>query len=96
VIWLLLLLVVTNLLTAAIVGVMWWLRPREDRSAPTPEIAEVLTNLARQPGAFGGTRRIISVEILNPIEVAGARGRVIAIAGSIAPGLTRRSSTTRP
>jgi hypothetical protein len=90
VLWLLLVLVVTNLLTAGVVLVMWRLRPREDLSAPTPEVAEVLTNLARQPGALGGTRRIISVEILNPIELAGTRGRVMGIAGSIAPGITRR------
>ncbi len=36
------------------------------------------------------TRRVISVEILNPVELAGTRGRLAGIAGSIAPGLVRR------
>jgi hypothetical protein len=37
-----------------------------------------------------GTRRLISIEILNPVELAGTRGRVLGVAGSLAPGLTRR------
>lgn len=85
--WLLLLLVVTNLVAIGLAAALWRLRPRDVE--PTPELAELLANVARQPGAIG-TRRIISVEILNPIELAGTRGRVIGIAGSLAPGITRR------
>jgi hypothetical protein len=39
----------------------------------------------------GRDRRLITVEILNPIELATARGgRVAGLAGTLAPGLTRR------
>jgi hypothetical protein len=36
------------------------------------------------------TRQIITIEILNPLELAGARGRWAGIAGALLPGLTRR------
>jgi hypothetical protein len=37
-----------------------------------------------------GNRRVITIEVLNPIELAGTRGRLVGIAGSLAPGITRR------
>jgi hypothetical protein len=43
--------------------------------------------IARSSGA---ARRVISVEVLNPIELAASRGRILGFAGSLAPGLTRR------
>ena len=86
---LVLLLVVTNLITAAVL-VRLWRRQRPDVPEPAAELAELTANLARQPTATTGTRRIISVEILNPIELAATRGRVVGIAGSFAPGITRR------
>jgi hypothetical protein len=89
VIWLLLLLVLTNLVAIGVAFGLWRLCSHADAEA-TPEIAELLATVARQRAAMGGARRIISVEILNPIELAGTRGRVIGIAGSLAPGLTRR------
>jgi len=66
--------------------------------APTrdPEGDAMLTALTAltaspgPPGAAGGSRRLISIEILNPIELAASRGRVLGIAGSFAPGVTRR------
>lgn len=43
------------------------------------------------PGAATNrVRRLITVEILNPIELAAARGRVAGIAGSVVPEVTRR------
>lgn len=43
------------------------------------------------PGAATSrVRRLITVEILNPIELAAARGRVAGIAGSVIPEVTRR------
>jgi hypothetical protein len=44
----------------------------------------------RPPTSTSSTRRIITIEILNPIELAGTRGRLMGIAGSLAPGITRR------
>src|SRR4051794_2184605 len=44
----------------------------------------------RPPTSTTSTRRIITIEILNPIELAGTRGRLAGIAGSLAPGITRR------
>jgi hypothetical protein len=54
-----------------------------------PRVTELLA--AASPNSAGSrTRRIISVEILNPLELAGVRGRVFGIAGSFVPHLTRR------
>ena len=45
----------------------------------------------RPAGVTGRDRRLITIEILNPIELATARaGRVAGLAGSLAPGLTRK------
>lgn len=80
-------LVATNVATASAAWRFW----RRLRAHVTidPEVRAVLTT---QPATGGsrGTRHLISVEILNPIELAGTRGRMLAVAGSLAPGLTRR------
>ena len=55
-----------------------------------PAAAAALDGTPRPPAAAGGTRRLISIEILNAIELAGTRGRLASIAGSLAPGITRR------
>lgn len=45
----------------------------------------------RPPGVTTRDRRLITVEILNPIELATSRGgRLAGLAGTLAPGLTRR------
>ena len=80
-------LVVTNLATLG--GLVWLhLRPQE-HPAPDPLVAASLES-TRPPTATSGLRRIITIEILNPIELAGTRGRLAGIAGSLAPGITRR------
>jgi hypothetical protein len=81
-------LVLTNLAT---LGAALYLRARPAEPAPGGGPA-VEAALAATPAAVTvqGTRRMISIEILNPIELAGTRGRVMGIAGSLAPGLTRR------
>lgn len=80
-------LVVTNLVTLAALG---WLQLRpQEHPAPDPVVQASLD--AMRPVAQTGTvRRIITIEILNPIELAGTRGRLAGIAGSLAPGITRR------
>lgn len=55
-----------------------------------PAAAAALDGTPRPPAAAGGTRRLISIEILNAIELAGTRGRLASIAGAVAPGVTRR------
>ena len=88
---LLVLLLVTNVVTVAIVLRLWRARRgRGTESVSDPAIAELLAEVARRPSPAGGTRRVISVEILNPIELAATRGRVVGLAGSLAPGLVRR------
>ena len=59
---------------------------------PTPDerVADLLDRTARPPVVPGATRRVISIEILNTIELAGTRGRMAGLAGSLLPGLTRR------
>lgn len=84
------LLVLTNLVTLGALG-YFVLRPADPaRQRPDRAAAAALDRSPRPPTAAGGTRRLISIEILNPIELAGTRGRILGIAGSLAPGLTRR------
>ncbi len=81
------LLIVTNLVT---VGALAYLALRPD-DHPKPDAALART-LDRLPpvASSSATRRVISIEILNPIEVAATRGRLAGIAGSLVPGLIRR------
>jgi hypothetical protein len=80
-------LVGTNLLTLG--GLAWLhLRPQE-HPAPDPLLAASLESM-RPPTSTSSLRRIITIEVLNPIELAGTRGRLAGIAGSLAPGITRR------
>jgi hypothetical protein len=84
---LLVVLAVTNVVT---VGLFAWflLRPIEH---PRPD-EPVARGIERQRPAAStsSVRRVITIEILNPIEVAGSRGWWAGIAGSLAPGLTNR------
>lgn len=58
--------------------------------APDEAAAAALDRSPRPTGAHADIRRLISIEILNPIELAGTRHRLLGLAGSLAPGLTRR------
>ena len=84
---LVILLVVTNVLAVTALGYVY-LRPVDERGVD--ETAAAALDRTPPPAVVGGTRRLISVEILNPIELASARGRLLGLAGSVAPGLTRR------
>jgi hypothetical protein len=78
-------LVLTNVVTLAALGLAVRRRCRDD-----PSETEVFA-APRPAGVSGRDRRLITVEILNPIELATARGgRVAGLAGTLAPGLTRR------
>lgn len=81
------LLIVTNLVT---VGALAYFVFRPERHpSPDPAVARTLDRLP--PVASGSaSRRVISIEILNPVELAATRGRLAGIAGSLAPGLIRR------
>jgi hypothetical protein len=84
---LLIVLMVTNLAT---LGVLAWflLRPPEP-ARPDATVGRRLDNL-RPAASTSSVRRVITIEILNPIELAGSRGWWAGIAGSLAPGLTNR------
>ncbi len=80
-------LIATNLATLG--GLVWLhLRPQQ-HPAPDPMVAASLESV-RPATSTSSLRRIITIEILNPIELAGTRGRLAGIAGSLAPGITRR------
>ena len=81
-------LVVSNVVTLALL--LYWRLRAAAETVHDPEIASALAALTPTPATVAKPRRFISVEILNPIELAGSRGRVLGIAGSLAPGLTRR------
>jgi hypothetical protein len=80
-------LVVTNLLA---LGAAAWLAVRPRRHPEPDPVVAAAVEAMRPPVSSSGTRRVITVEILNPIELAGTRGRLAGIAGSFAPGITRR------
>lgn len=75
---LVILLVLTNVATLVLVVLL--ARHRLAEHPPADDATDVA----------GRTRRVITIEILNPIELAGVRGRMFGIAGSIVPHLTRR------
>jgi hypothetical protein len=80
----LVLLVATNLITLALL-VRW--TPRDGTGGDTVEVFEA----PRPAGMRGSDRRLITVELLNPMELAVARGgRIASLAGTVAPGWTRR------
>ena len=82
-----LLLLATNLATLGWL-IRHHLRPVEH---PTPdEVVAAAVEAMRPVASTTSTRRVITIEILNPIELAGTRGRLAGIAGSLAPGITRR------
>jgi hypothetical protein len=83
---LLVLLVVTNLLSLGVVG---WLLLRPTTGEPDAVVRSALDGSPAPTGALG-TRRVITIEILNPIELAGTRGRMAGIAGSLVPSITKR------
>ncbi|WP_375477677.1 hypothetical protein [uncultured Jatrophihabitans sp.] len=57
---------------------------------PDPTLARNLDRALAGPTSSSSPRRVITVEIRNPIELAAGRGRLAGIAGSLAPGLVRR------
>jgi len=77
-------LVGTNLVTALVLVL------RQRRAAVGSDEVEVF-EAPRPPAVRERDRRLITIEVLNPLELATARGaRIAGLAGSIAPGLTRR------
>jgi hypothetical protein len=88
VIVLVIVLIVTNLVALGVLA-RFALRPAE-HPAPSRSVAEAIDAARRPELSSSATRRVITIEILNPIELAGSRGRIVGIAGSLAPGITRR------
>ena len=81
---LVLILLVTNLVTAVLLR-------RRRRREPEPDDTTEVFPAPRPAGATGRDRRLITIEVLNPFELASNRaGRLGGVAGSLAPGLTRR------
>jgi len=77
------LLVVTNGLTLVALAALWRRKHGADDS-------EDVFTAPRPTGVTGRSRRLITIEVLNPIELVSTRGRVAGLAGSLAPGLARR------
>ncbi len=85
--FLVLALVATNLLSLGVL-VRYLLKP-----TPQPEPDDLVKKYLaeRRPAvSTSGARRVITIEILNPLELAGKRGWWAGIAGSLVPGITRR------
>lgn len=82
---LLVVLVLTNLATVAALVTLW-----RFYGGARPEDRDVLAALSAQRSGSTASRPVLTIEILNPVELAGTKGRVAGIAGSLVPGLTRR------
>ena len=81
---LVLVLLVTNLGTVALL-----LRARRP-PARSDDVVEVF-EAPRPPAVTERNRRLITIEVLNPLGLATSRaGRIAGLAGSLAPNLTRR------
>ena len=62
---------------------------RRDAVPPVSEHGDVF--VAPRPGGLRGReRQLLTIEILDPAEVAARRGRALGLVGSLAPGLVRR------
>lgn len=83
-------LIVTNVVTAA--ALVWLYRFVDGGRAAAPRHPDPVASAALDAAtpAGRGTRRLITIEVLNPIELAATRGRLAGLAGSLAPRLTRR------
>jgi hypothetical protein len=81
------LLVMTNVVT---LGVLAWVLLRPPADQEPDEIVTAALESAPLPSGALDIRRIITIEILNPIELAGSRSRMAGIAGSLIPAVTRR------
>lgn len=84
---LLIVLIVTNLVTLGVLG--WLLLGPAEHARPDAIVARGV-EVSRPPASTTSVRRVITIEILNPIELAGSRGWWASVAGSLAPGLTNR------
>jgi hypothetical protein len=80
-------LVVTNLVTLCVLA--WFVLRPVQHARPDAVVGRGL-EIRRPASSTSSVRRVITIEILNPIELAGSRGWWASIAGSLAPGLTNR------
>jgi hypothetical protein len=82
-------LAITNAVTAAALAYLRF-RPAAPAEPGDEAVRAALESLAQQSPGTRRERQFISVEILNPIELAATRGRVLGLAGTFAPSFTRR------
>ncbi|MGH8861194.1 MAG: hypothetical protein ACRDVG_08170 [Jatrophihabitantaceae bacterium] len=83
-------LVVVLLVTNVATVIALYLRTRR-RGDPVDLNTIEVFEAPRPAGAAVRNRRLLTIEILNALEVAGSQGgRLAGLAGSLAPGLTRR------
>lgn len=83
-VWLVVL-VLTNSLTLAALVVM------RRRDKVLAEDVDEVFSAPRPSGVTTRSRRLITIEVLNPIELVGTRGRMAGLVGSLAPGIARRA-----
>jgi hypothetical protein len=88
VIVLVIVLVATNLATLG--AFAWYLLRPVEHPRPDAAVAHTLSRHRRPAVSTSSTRRVITIEILNVIELAGSRGRLAGIAGTLAPRITHR------
>jgi YD repeat-containing protein len=85
---LVIILIATNLVTLDVLA--WYLLRPVEHPRPDHALARSLHRHQRPAVSTSSTRRVITIEILNTIELAGKRNRWAGIAGVLAPGITHR------
>jgi hypothetical protein len=83
-------LIVTNAASLAVLAAVVHRRQTAPDATDRTVAAAVADGLPPTGRVMGRGRRIITIEILNPIELAGHRSRMFGIAGSFVPDFTRR------
>ena len=82
------LLALNALLLAALLGLQW--RQRRGLGAMDAQLALLAPQSAEPAEAPGGRRKVLTIEILNPVELAANQHWAAGTLGSVAPALLRK------
>jgi hypothetical protein len=81
-------LIVLQIVTLMVVGVLIWrLRQFQARALRVEALIGATEATELDPAILAGSDRIITVEILNPLEVAAKRVKLASVVGSVAPSV---------
>ena len=82
------LLALNALLLAALLGLQW--RQRRSLGAMDAQLTQLAPQSVEPAEAPGGRRELLTIEILNPVELAASQHWAAGTLGSMAPALLRK------